>query len=325
MEYQLCAYEFVDNMGSPLVTIIVPLFNKEKYILATLRSISDQTYRNWECIISDDGSSDNSLLLVEQYISATPGRWKITSQINSGPASARNHGIKSAAGKYIALIDADDIWMTNKLEMQVGYLERNPEVSLLLSNYIIFNESSLSDLRGITAKNVIVQTRRWLDMRGFGGLVESTGILRRSSLTDDLFFDSTLITAEGLDFVIKWNLRKCVRILPNFLTLYRISDNQLHSNIELTAKNMLTLADRYQQKLSGTEKTLIRQNAYFALANMRNLRKSKILSRMLRNLVTLNFDIFSMAIWIIGRNLRAKFLPRSTKKVAKEHLLRLNA
>ena len=264
-------------------------------------------------------------MLVEQYISATPGRWKITSQINSGPASARNHGIKSAAGKYIALIDADDIWMTNKLEMQVGYLERNPEVSLLLSNYIIFNESSLSDLRGITAKNVIVQTRRWLDMRGFGGLVESTGILRRSSLTDDLFFDSTLITAEGLDFVIKWNLRKCVRILPNFLTLYRISDNQLHSNIELTAKNMLTLADRYQQKLSGTEKTLIRQNAYFALANMRNLRKSKILSRMLRNLVTLNFEIFSMAIWIIGRNLRAKFLPRSTKKVAKEHLLRLNA
>ena len=85
-------------MGNPLVTIIVPLFNKEKYILATLRSISDQTYRNWECIISDDGSSDNSLLLVKQFISATPGRWKIVSQINSGPSSARNRGIESATG-----------------------------------------------------------------------------------------------------------------------------------------------------------------------------------------------------------------------------------
>ena len=311
-------------MENPLVTVIVPLFNKEKYILATLRSISDQTYTNWECIISDDGSSDNSLLLVEQFILVTPGRWKIISQINSGPSSARNHGIKSATGKYLAFLDADDIWIQNKLEIQIGYLEMNPEVSLLLSNYIIFNDSSLSDLRGITAKNVYVQTRRWLDMRGFGGLVESTGILRGSSLTDDLFFDTTLITAEGLDFVIKWNLRKNVRVLPNFLTLYRISDNQLHRNVELTTKNMLTLADRYSQRGNVREKTLLRQNAYFALADMRNLRKSKILSRMLRNLVTFNFDVFFMAVWIIGRNLRAKFLSRNTKKVAKEHLLRLN-
>lgn len=312
-------------MEHPLVTIIVPLFNKEKYILATLRSISDQTYTNWECIISDDGSSDNSLLLVEQFISATPGHWKIISQINSGPSSARNHGIKSATGKYIAFVDADDIWIQNKLEVQVEYLEKNPEVSLLLSNYIIFDDSDFSDLRGITAKNVYEQTRRWLDMRGFGGLVESTGMLRLSSLTDDLFFDSTLITGEGLDFVIKWNLQKCVRVLPNFLTLYRISDNQLHNNMELTMNNMLTLADRYSQVGNVRDKILLRQNSYFVLASMRNLRKSKIFSQVLRNLVTFNFDVFSMAIWIIGRNLRAKFLPRKTKKAAKEHLFRLNA
>jgi glycosyltransferase involved in cell wall biosynthesis len=311
-------------MGSPLVTIIVPLFNKEKYILATLRSISGQTYKNWECIVSDDGSSDNSLLLVEQFISATPGRWKIVSQINSGPSSARNRGIKSAKGEYIAFVDADDIWLQSKLQIQVEYLEKNPDVSMLLSNYIIFNDSSLSELRGIRAKNVLVQTRRWLDMRGFGGLVESTGILRASSLADDLVFDSTLITAEGLDFVIRWNLEKCVQILPNFLTLYRISDNQLHNNVELTKTNMLTLVDRYSQELNVGEKALLRQDAYFALANMREWPKLKIVSQMLHNLLARNFEVFFMAVWIIGRNLRAKFLSRNTKKVAKEHLLRLN-
>jgi glycosyltransferase involved in cell wall biosynthesis len=311
-------------MGSPLVTIIVPLFNKEKYILATLRSISGQTYKNWECIVSDDGSSDNSLLLVEQFISATPGRWKIVSQINSGPSSARNRGIKSAKGEYIAFVDADDIWLQSKLQIQVEYLEKNPDVSMLLSNYIIFNDSSLSELRGIRAKNVLVQTRRWLDMRGFGGLVESTGILRASSLADDLVFDSTLITAEGLDFVIRWNLEKCVQILPNFLTLYRISDNQLHNNVELTKTNMLTLVDRYSQELNVGEKALLRQDAYFALANMREWPKLKIVSQMLHNLLARNFEVFFMAVWIIGRNLRAKFLSRNTKKIAKEHLLRLN-
>ena len=241
-------------MGSPLVTIIVPVFNKEKYILATLRSISGQTYKNWECIISDDGSSDNSLLLVEQFTSATPGRWKIVSQINSGPSSARNHGIKSATGEYIAFVDADDIWLQNKLQTQVEYLEKNPDVSMLLSNYIIFNDSDLSDLRGIRAKNVSVQTRRWLDMRGFGGLVESTGILRASSLSKDLIFDSTLITAEGLDFVIRWDLQKKVEILPNFLTLYRISDNQLHNDVGLITKNASTLSSKYSQFLNVGKK-----------------------------------------------------------------------
>ena len=312
-------------MRSPLVTIIVPLFNKEKYILATLRSISGQTYKNWECIISDDGSSDNSLLLVEQFTSATPGRWKIVSQINSGPSSARNHGIKSATGEYIAFVDADDIWLQNKLQTQVEYLEKNPDVSMLLSNYIIFNDSDLSDLRGIRAKNVLVQTRRWLDMRGFGGLVESTGILRVSSLSQDLLFDSTLITAEGLDFVIRWDLQKKVEILPNFLTLYRISDNQLHNDVGLITKNASTLASKYSQLLNVGKKTLLRQNAYFALANMRDWRKSEIIIQMFRYLFTLNFEVLFMAFWIIGRNLHAKLLSQNTKKIAKEHLFRLKA
>ena len=311
-------------MGNPLVTIIVPLFNKEKYILATLRSISGQTYKNWECIISDDGSSDNSLLLVEQFTSATPGRWKIVSQINSGPSSARNHGIKSATGEYIAFVDADDIWLQNKLQIQVEYLEKNPDVSMLLSNYIIFNDSDLSDLRGIRAKNVLVQTRRWLDMRGFGGLVESTGILRASSLSQDLLFDSTLITAEGLDFVIRWDLQKKVQILSNFLTLYRISDNQLHNDVELITRNASTLASKYSQLLNAGKKTLLRQNAYFALANMRDWRKSEIIFQMFRYLITLNFEVLFMAFWIIGRNLHAKLLSQNTKKIAKEHLIRLN-
>jgi len=122
-------------MGSPLVTIIVPLFNKEKYILATLRSISGQTYKNWECIISDDGSSDNSLLLVEQFTSATPGRWKIVSQINSGPSSARNHGIKSATGEYIAFLDADDWWKDNFLEEMYNLIKSFPDAGLYGCSY----------------------------------------------------------------------------------------------------------------------------------------------------------------------------------------------
>jgi hypothetical protein len=195
---------------------------------------------------------------------------------------------------------------------------------MLLSNYIIFNDSDFTDLRGIRAKNVMVQTKRWLDMRGFGGLVESTGILRSSSLADELVFDPSLITAEGLDFVIKWNLEKCVRISPKFLTLYRISENQLHNDLELTTKNMSILANRYSQVLKMGGEILRRQNAYFVIANMRNWPKTKIASQIFLNLMACNVEVFFMAIWIISRNLRAKLLSRNSKKIARDHLLRLN-
>jgi hypothetical protein len=162
-------------------------------------------------------------------------------------------------------------------------------------------------------------------MRGFGGLVESTGILRASSLSNDLLFDSTLITAEGLDFVIRWDLQKKVKILPNFLTLYRISDNQLHNDVELITRNASTLASKYSQSLNVGKKTFLRQNAYFALANMRDWRKSEIIFQMSRYVFTLNFEVLFMAFWIVGRNLHAKLLSQNTKKIAKAHLFRLNA
>ena len=311
-------------MSPPLVSIVVPLFNKEKYIIPTLRSVSLQTYTNWECLIIDDGSEDGSLLAVKRFIEATPGNWKVLSQVNAGPSSARNLGIKLAGGKYIAFIDADDIWLHKKLEIQVQTLEENPDLSLLLSNYIIFNDSHLSTLRGVKARNVRTQIRRWLDMRGFGGLVESTGILRSSDLRDDLLFDASLSTAEGLDFVVKWALLRTVRVSPNFLTLYRISENQLHTNIKLIEQNAATLAEKYSEVLHLGKKTLKRQNAYFELAKMRSWRRPEILRQMFCFLLSLNFEVLFMSIWILDRNLRASLLSLRTKRIVKSHLLRIH-
>ncbi len=312
-------------MSNPLVTVVIPLFNKEDFVLEALQSLHNQTYSNWECIIIDDGSTDTSITKVKSYISKVPGVWKILSQENMGPSAARNTGIKSALGKYIALLDADDLWFKDKLMIQVQYLEKNPNVSLLLSNYIIFNQLNISSLRGIRAKRIDQQTRRWLDMRGFGGLVESTGMMRTSSVRDELLFDSELMTAEGLDLVIKWNLETEVFIIRKFLTMYRISENQLHKNTALISRNVKELSRRYSSKLKFADKSLRSQNAYFILANMRDQRKSKILSQMLRNLVTLNFDVFLMAVWIICRNLRSKILGPATKRESRDLILDTNS
>ena len=128
-------------MSEIQVSIVIPLYNKSQWILQTLMSVANQTYKNWECIIVDDGSSDESLELVKKFALENQGEWRIYSQSNSGQAVARNFGISLARGKYIALLDADDLWFPNKLTKQIDYLEKNKDVDVIFCSYVIFEES----------------------------------------------------------------------------------------------------------------------------------------------------------------------------------------
>lgn len=304
-------------MYSPLVSIVIPLFNKEKYVLECLRSVSAQSYRNWECIIIDDGSTDGSVQIVRDYVNEFPGNWKINGQNNGGPASARNFGISCCTGEYIAFLDADDIWFPNKLLDQTNYFKKYPNVSLVLTNYIVFSNFSKLNLRGIRSPHVKKLLKHWLDMRGFGGLVESTGMLRSSKLTNELLFSDELKTGEGLDFVIRWNLYTEVRVLRRFLTLYRISNEQLHKQENLIQVNVETLTNIYSPLGAEGKRIRARQQAYFALSAMRAWPKVKIVKRLLANVTNLNWQLIIMAAWISSRNLRAIFLSSNTKRRCK--------
>ena len=112
-----------------LVSVIIPVYNAEKYIAATLQSVLDQTYQNFELLIIDDGSPDRSIDICRQF---TDPRIKIISQENRGVAAARNHGIRVAQGEYIAFLDADDIWLPTKIEKHVHHLE-SPSVGISYS------------------------------------------------------------------------------------------------------------------------------------------------------------------------------------------------
>ncbi len=92
-----------------LVSIITPLYNGEKFIGLTIESVLAQTYKDWEMIIVNDGSTDNGLQVAEQYAAKEP-RIQVLLQENAGSAAARNNGIRHAKGRYIALLDADDLW-----------------------------------------------------------------------------------------------------------------------------------------------------------------------------------------------------------------------
>jgi len=300
-------------MSEPLVSVVVPLFNKEKYIVECLISILNQEYQNWECIIVDDGSTDKSLVEVERFINSVPGNWKVLKKSNGGPSSARNLGIRMAQGEFIAFLDSDDIWFPNKLREQVGHLIKFPSCQLSLTDYIIQSGSN-SMIRAIRSSKSQRLLSNWLDMRGFGGLVESTGLVRRSVFLNGTYFDEDLGTGEGLDFMLKINSLGEFEVVPEFLTIYRLSEGQLHKNEELVKKNVTSLAEKYVHSFSNLQKIKESQRAYFDLSSLRSAPRKQILTAFLQKAYSLDFKVFSIAMAIVFRNLKATFMSRKTRK-----------
>lgn len=107
------------------VSIITPLYNGEEFIEETINSVLNQSYTNWEMIITDDNSIDNSFKIVEKYLKSDPRIKYVKLDKNQGAAVCRNTSIEMAKGKYIAFLDSDDIWKKDKLERQIQFMEKN--------------------------------------------------------------------------------------------------------------------------------------------------------------------------------------------------------
>lgn len=114
------------------ISIVIPLYNKQDTILSTIDSVLRQTHQDFEIVVVDDGSSDNSLKLIKGIEDA---RIRVVTQSNAGVSAARNRGIKESQGEFIAFLDADDEWDTNYLETQVNLLKDYPGCNVAATNY----------------------------------------------------------------------------------------------------------------------------------------------------------------------------------------------
>ena len=123
-----------------LVSIITPSYNCASYIGETIESIQAQTYTNWELLITDDGSSDNSFEIIKSYSDKDCRIKLLLLEKNSGPGVARNNSIKNAKGRYIAFCDADDRWYTDKLEKQLDFMNKK-NCAMSHSSYMTCDEN----------------------------------------------------------------------------------------------------------------------------------------------------------------------------------------
>ena len=128
--------------NNPLVSVIIPLYNAEKYLAETIQNVLNQTYHPIEIIVIDDGSTDKSLSIAASYAGE---KVKVFSQNNSGASAARNYGLREAKGDFIQFLDADDLLSANKIEEQVNLLANNPDkVAVCASIHFYEGEDYLS-------------------------------------------------------------------------------------------------------------------------------------------------------------------------------------
>jgi glycosyltransferase involved in cell wall biosynthesis len=121
------------------VSVVIPSYNSAHHISETLESVFSQSYRPHEIIVVDDGSTDDTRAVLEKY----SDRIIYVYQKNAGEPAARNTGIRRASGEFIAFLDADDLWLPNKLTLQMDYFEKHPEVDLVYTDMKQFNENGI--------------------------------------------------------------------------------------------------------------------------------------------------------------------------------------
>lgn len=292
------------------ISVIIPLYNKGEFIERTLKSVAAQDISNWECIIVDDGSTDSSVEIVEEFIRVNPGNWKLIFQKNSGQTSARNYGIKLAQGTYLAFLDADDLWPSNKLRLQFGALEDNRGAVLVLSAFAIFRDHK-STARVVRHRDPLKMNKRWLLMSGFGGGLESVGMVRRGVLLDDELFDSALSTSSGLDLSLRLAELGKIILLPEIGLYYRINAGQWHADTNELGRNLDILCKRYQNRFS---QNLARSHsAYLFWVSARGHGTKYLVISFVRSLFTLRNGQLSILVNLIWRNVASSRLGKSKR------------
>lgn len=216
---------------SPFFSVIIPLYNKEDYIAETLKSVLNQNFTDFEIIIIDDGSTDESIKVISQF---NDPRINIIQQSNKGVSFARNLGIEHAKADYIALLDADDLWYENHLFQLKKQIELFPDAGLYCNNYKIFHKENVSR----NAKFNFNYSEQCLIVEDFfkASIINSIAWTSAVGFSKEKFinigeFNTDLKTAQDLDLWIRFALQFKVSFNPSITMTYKFFvDNSLSKN-----------------------------------------------------------------------------------------------
>jgi glycosyltransferase involved in cell wall biosynthesis len=238
-------------MTESLVSIIIPAYNAAEFMGETLDSVFAQTYKNWEVIVVNDGSSDTARL--EQVLKRYPSKLIYTKQENQGAAVARNAGLRAANGELVAFLDADDRWLPAFLEKQINLLKSN-NADVVFADAILFGDSRL-DGRTFMQLNPLTREVTAENLLGLKVTVLTSTVLARKAVIFEVgLFDVSL--RRGQDFDLWLRLAKAgVRFANSreVLAQHRIVEGGLSGGTISQLKRTLSVLDAVKARGDLTE------------------------------------------------------------------------
>jgi glycosyltransferase involved in cell wall biosynthesis len=229
------------------VSVVVPAYNAGQTLDQTLASARGQTYSNLEIIVVDDGSTDDTAAIAARHVAADR-RVSVISQANAGVAAARNVGVAASEGEFIALLDADDLWASSKIEQQLAvFAQGDPRVALVYTWFALLDVQSRVIKLGpqIEHEGDVLDPLAYYNFIGNG----SSPLIRRTAIEEVGGFDATL-RARGGQGCEDWKLyfeiaeRHHFALVPEALTGYRHTHNNMSSDgLQMLRSRDLCIAD----------------------------------------------------------------------------------
>ena len=294
---------------NPLVSVIIPMFNAQEWIVGLLHSILNQSYQNIEVILVNDGSTDESLALVEKF-SKNLGeiRIRVVNQENCGVSGARNEGVRNSTGELLAFVDSDDVWIREKVERQVKEMNELG-IAATACSYAIFRDSDLEILDVVHPDWSAHGVQNWLLFRSYGGLLSSTLMLRREVFFQTGPFRIDLSLSADIDFA--WRLLSVtqVKLIREPLVGYRLRPNQMHKIPDLLiseSKRMLSSISLFQNdKFAHIFQANLNLRLFLYRAQSRNFLDG--IHFLLKAIQFNSLEVFATTLRIFSRRILRKF------------------
>jgi glycosyltransferase involved in cell wall biosynthesis len=222
----------------PKVSVIVPAFNSADYTVETVESVLQQTYEDFELLVIDDGSTDNTRDALEPYAD----RIQYIYKENGGACSARNFGIRLSKGEYVACLDCDDLWLPEKLAHSVAALDANPAAAFVYTGcYLIDSAGQIIDqVRNLCDPDSDV----YRSILNNGAIPAPTVVMRRVCLDDVGSFDERIFIPADKDLWLRLARKHPICCVPLQLSKYRLASNYTLKNIGLSLEENLYVLDK---------------------------------------------------------------------------------
>ncbi|VAW58681.1 Putative N-acetylgalactosaminyl-diphosphoundecaprenol glucuronosyltransferase [hydrothermal vent metagenome] len=220
------------NADNPLVSVIMPAYNSEKYIRRALESVFSQTYIHYELIVVDDGSSDSTKDIILEY----DDKLRYLHQSNRGASSARNYGIESSKGSLVAFLDSDDLWYPEKLKAQVDAYLNEPEAALIHTE--VDKQFNFNGFIAIREQDMLAVHKPFIEIFKATNLKTPSVMIPRTILDSVGLFNIDLPTAEDKDLFLRCSYNQLVLYIPQKLVYCSVFSGSLCDDLRSYQDNI---------------------------------------------------------------------------------------